>query len=92
MAEGQGGVAAGTGEHLSADRTQRGCMLVAPLAWGSRPRRISVAGLLAGMLSQKYICLLKTETEKGTFWPDLRVTTKLHVQENKAVTGACVER
>lgn len=67
------------------------CWLL-PLLVASDQVTIPVVRLLARTLFQKPICLLKNETEKGTFRPDLSVTNKLHVKENKAVARISVER
>lgn len=67
------------------------CWLL-PLLVASDQVRMSVVGLLYRTLFQKRICLLKNETEKGTSGPDLSVTNKLHVKENKAIAGDSVER
>lgn len=67
------------------------CWLL-PLPVASDQVRISVVGLLARTLFQKHIYLLKNETEEGTFRPDLSVTNKLHVKENKTIARVSVER
>ena len=68
------------------------CWLL-PLPVASDQVSIPVVGLLARTLFQnRHICLLKNEMEKGTFRPDLSLTNKLHVKENKAIARVSVER
>jgi len=65
-------------------------VLIAPLAGGFRPSKNFSGGTSGQNVVSK--AHLPYETEKGTFRPDLRVTNKLRVEENKAIARVSVER